>query len=326
MRAALHIIALTLCLLFGPAAAEAQTGKVPRVGFLCWVTCGDDDHEAFWRALRKLGYTDYKNIAFVNRVSGGHGALLNTLALELARLEPAVIVADTTQSAQALKNATSTIPLVVIADDPVGSGLVSNLARPEGNITGLSTVAADLGVKQLQILREAIPKASRVAVVGNPINPATELRLRAIQAAGRTLGVTVLPLEARAPGEYERVFAKMPEMHIDAVVDLLGAADRSNSATTGRVLQLAMNNGLPVIYQSEDLVVEGGLMSYAANLGDEFMRAASYVNKILKGAKPADLPVEEPAKFKLVVNLKTAHALGLEIPTSLIVAADRLIE
>jgi putative tryptophan/tyrosine transport system substrate-binding protein len=318
--------ALTLWLVFSPVAAEAQVEKVPQVGFLCWVTCGDTYHDAFWQALRSLGYADYRNIAFENRAAGGDEALLDTLAVQLVNLKPAVIVADTTQSAWALKKATETIPLVVIADDPVGSGFISNLARPEGNVTGLSLVAVELGAKQLQLLEEAVPGASRVAVLGNPANPATALRLRALQAAARASGVTLLPLDVRTPPEHVNAFAVMAQMHADALIDILGAADRSNSATTGRVLQLAMKHRMPAIYQSEDFVSEGGLMSYGPSLTDAFGQAATYVDKILKGAKPADLPIEQPTKFRLVINLKTAKALGLTIPESLLVRADQVIE
>ena len=326
MRLSVGGITLTLLLVFSPVAAEAQAEKVPRVGFLCWVTCGDTYHDAFWQALRKLGYADYKNIAFENRAAGGDGKSLDTLAFQLVNLKPAVIVADTTQSARALTNATGTIPLVVIADDPVGSGLISNLARPDGNVTGLSLVGGELGVKQLQLLKEAVPGASRVAVLGNPANPATELRLRALQAAARTSGVTLLPLDVRTPQEHENAFAVMAQMHADAFIDILGGADRSNSATTGRVLQLAMRHRLPAIYQSEDFVAEGGLMSYGPSLTDAFRQAATYVDKILNGVKPADLPVEQPTKFRLVINLKTAKALGLTITDPLLVGADQVIE
>jgi len=326
MRLSVAGVTLTLWLVFSPVAAEAQAEKVPRVGFLCWVTCGDAYHDAFWQALRKLGYADYKNITFENRAAGGDGASLDTLAFQLVNLKPAVIVADTTQSARALKNATGTIPLVVIADDPVGSGFISNLARPDGNVTGLSLVAGELGAKQLQLLKEAVPGASRVAVLGNPANPATELRLRALQAAARTSGVMLLSLDVRTPPEHENAFAVMVQMHADALIDILGGADRSNSATTGRVLQLAMKHRLPAIYQSEDFVAEGGLMSYGPSLADAFRQAATYVDKILNGAKPADLPVEQPTRFRLVINLKTAKALGLTIPESLLVRADQVIE
>jgi len=317
---------LIVSLLLTSISAEAQVEKIPRVGFLCWVTCGDEYHEAFWQALRKLGYSDYKNITFENRAAGGDGASLGTLALQLVNLKPTVIVADTTQSARALKNLTTAIPLVVIADDPVGSGFTSNLARPDGNITGLSSVAVELGAKQLQLLREIVPKASRIAVVGNPINPATRLRMQAMQETARTSGIELLLIEVRNPTEHESAFASMTQMHADALIDILGGADRSNSATTGRVLQLAMKHRLPAIYQSEDLVAEGGLMSYGPNVADEFRRAASYVDKILRGAKPADLPVEEPAKFELVINLKAAKALDLVVPTSLLARADEVIE
>jgi ABC-type uncharacterized transport system substrate-binding protein len=326
MRLSVTGVTLTLWLVFTAVAAEAQTDKVPRVGFLCWVTCGDTYHDAFWQALRSLGYADYRNIAFEYRAAGGDDASLDTLAFQLVKLEPAVIVADTTQSARALKKATETIPLVVIADDPVGSGFVSNLARPEGNVTGLSLVAVELGAKQLQLLVEAVPGASRVAVLGNPANPATALRLRALQAAAQASGVSLLPLDVRTPPEHVNAFAVMAQMHADALIDILGEADRSNSATTGRVLQLAMKHQLPAIYQSEDFVSEGGLMSYGPSLADAFRQAATYVDKILKGAKPADLPIEQPTKFRLVINLKTAKALGLTIPLPLLGRADEVIE
>ena len=317
---------LVLCLLLVSLGGEAQAQKIPRVGFLCWVTCGDPYHEAFWQALRKLGYADYKNISFDNRAAGGDRASLDTLASELIELKPAVIVADTTQSALALKKASKTIPLVVIVDDPVGSGLVLNLGRPGGNVTGLSSVTPELGAKQLQLLKEAIPKASRVAVLWNPANPATALRRQAMQAAAKALGVTLLILEIRTPSEHEAAFPEMARLHADALIDALGGADRSNSATTGRVLRLAMDHRLPALYQSEDFVAEGGLMSYGPSLADQFRQAATYVDKILKGAKPADLPIEQPTKFGLAVNLKTARVLGLNIPQSLTGRADEIIQ
>jgi putative tryptophan/tyrosine transport system substrate-binding protein len=326
MRLSIAGVTLTLWLVCSPVAAEAQAEKVPRVGFLCWVTCGDAYHAAFWQALRSLGYADYKNIAFEYRAAGGDDALLDTLAIQLVDLKPAVIVADTTQSARALKKATETIALVVIADDPVGSGFASNLARPEGNVTGLSLVAVELAAKQLQLLEEAVPGASRVAVLGNPANPATALRLRALQAAARASGVKLLPLDVRTPPEHVNAFAVMDQMHADALIDILGGADRSNSATTGRVLQLTMSHRLPAIYQSEDFVSEGALMSYGPSLADAFRQAATYVDKILKGAKPADLPIAQPTKFRLVINLKTAKALGLTIPLPLLGRADEVIE
>ena len=326
MRLSVTGVTVTLWLAFLPVVAEAQAEKVPRVGSLCWVTCGDAYHDAFWQALRSLGYADYKNIAFEYRAAGGDDALLDALAVQLIDLKPAVIVADTTQSAEALKKATETIPLVVIADDPIGSGFISNLARPEGNVTGLSLVAVELGTKQLQLLKEAVPGASRVAVLGNPANPATALRLRALQAAAQASGVTLLPLDVRSPPEQVNAFAVMAQMHADALIDILGGADRNNSATTGRVVQLAMRHRLPAIYQSEDFVSEGGLMSYGPSLADAFRQAATYVDKILKGAKPTDLPIEQPTKFRLVINLKTAKALGLTIPLPLLGRADEVIE
>jgi putative ABC transport system substrate-binding protein len=290
------------------------------------VTCGNPYHEAFWQALRKLGYADYKNIRFENRAAGGDRASLDTLASKFVDLKPAVVVADSTQSALALKNATRTIPLVVIVDDPVGSGLISNLARPGGNVTGLSSATSELAAKQLELLKEVVPAASRVAVLWNPANPASALRLRAMQVAARALGVTLLSLEVRTPPEHESAFETMARMNADALIDALGGADRSNSATTGRILQLAMKHRLPALYQSGEFVVEGGLMSYGASVADQFRQAATYVDKILKGAKPADLPVEQPTKFELVINIKTARTLGLTIPPSSLLRADRVIE
>jgi putative ABC transport system substrate-binding protein len=317
---------LALFLFFVPVTGEGQAAKIPRVGFLCWVTCGDPYHEAFWQALRKLGYADYKNISFDNRAAGGDRASLDTLASELIALKPAAIVADTTQAALALRKASSTIPIVVIVDDPVGSGLVTNLGRPGGNVTGLSSVTPEIGAKQLQLLKEAVPKAARVAVLWNSANPATALRQQAMQVAARALGVTLLSLDVRTPSEHEAAFAQIARLHADALIDALGGADRSNSATTGRVLRLAMEHRLPAIYQSEDFVSEGGLMSYGPSLADQFRQAASYVDKILKGAKPADLPIEQPTHFALTVNLKTARALGLNFPQSVLVRADEIIQ
>jgi len=317
---------LVLWVLFAPAIAGAQAEKVPRVGFLCWVTCGDPYHEAFWQALRKRGYADFKNISFDNRAAGGDRALLDSLASELNDLKPAVIVADTTQSALALKKVSKTIPVVVIVDDPVGSGLISNLGRPGGNFTGLSSVTPELGAKQLQLLKEAVPKVSRVAALWNPANPATAIRRQTMQTAARGLGVTLLSFDVRTPSEHEAAFAEMVRLRAEALIDALGGADRSNSATTGRILRLAMDHRLPAIYQSEDIVAEGGLMSYGPSLADQFRQAATYVDRILKGTKPADLPVEQPTKFGLVVNLKTARALGLNIPQSVLVRADEIID
>ncbi len=215
---------------------------------------------------------------------------------------------------------------MVVADDPVGSGLISNLARPGGNVTGLSSVTPELGAKQLQLLKEAVPRASRVAVLFNPANPAAALRLREMQRAARELGVTLLSLEVRTPPEHESAFELMARIQAEAFIDTLGVADRSNSATIGRALQLASKHRLPAIYQSEDVVAEGGLLSYGPSQVDQFKQAATYVDKILKGAKPADLPVEQPTKFELIINLKTAKALGLRIPQSLLIRAERVIE
>jgi len=320
------IVTLALGILMAPLVADAQPpAKVARVGFLCWDTCASPQHDAFWQALRKLGYRDYQNVSFEIRVAARDRILPDILAAELVHLKPDVIVADSTQTALALKKATSTIPLVVIADDPVGSGLIPNLARPGGNVTGLSLLTPELGEKQLQLLREAVPKASRVAVLWNPANPATALRLRAMQGAARALGVTILSIEARSPSDYEGAFKAMARMRADALIDALGEVENLGT-TAGRILQLATKHRLPTIYQSKEFVTAGGLMSYGASLPDQFSQAATFVDKILKGAKPADLPVEQPARIELAINFKTAKALGLTLPPSLLIRADQVIQ
>jgi putative ABC transport system substrate-binding protein len=312
-------------LLAAPLAAEAQrAGRLPVVGLLCWDTCSAPRHDGFWQGLRQLGYRHYKNTAFEIRVAGGDPTVLGVLAADLVRLKPDIIVADSTQSALAVKKATGTIPLVVIADDPVGSGLVGNLARPGENVTGLSLLAPEMGAKQLEFLREAVPNASQVAVLSNPANPAAALRLRAAQTAARLLGVTLLSLEVHSPADYESAFATMARLRVNALIDGINEAELG--AIGGRVVPLARTHRLPTIYQSEEFVAAGGLMSYGASLREQFGQAATLVDRILKGAKPGDLSVEQPSKFELVINLKTAKALGLTIPPSLLQRADQVIE
>jgi putative tryptophan/tyrosine transport system substrate-binding protein len=322
-RAFLSVVSGSL--LAAPLAADAQqAGKVPLVGLLCWDTCSANRHEGLWQGLRQLGYRHYKNTTFEIRVAGGDRTVLDVLAAELVRLKPDIIVADSTQAALAVKKATGTIPLVVIADDPVGSGLVRNLARPGENVTGLSSLAPEVGAKQLELLREAVPKVSQVAVLWNPANSATALRLRAAQAVARSLGVTLLSVEVHSPADYESAFSTMARLRANALIDAINEVELGTPG--GRVVALARTHRLPAIYQSEEFVVAGGLMSYGASLRDQFRQAAALADRILKGARPADLPIEQPTKFQLVINLKTAKALGLTIPPSLLQRADQVIE
>lgn len=327
LRGVPALVALGLGTLSGPLASDAQPrAKIPQVGFLCWVTCGGPDHDAFWQALRKLGYVDYKNVIQENRVAGGDRALVDTLAADLVRLKVDIIVADSTPSALAAKKATGTIPIVTVTEDPLGSGLVATLARPGGNVTGVSSLAPELRAKQLELLKEAVPRAARVAVLWDQANPAKALGERAMQVAARGFGVTLLSFEVSQSPEYESAFAAMAGLRADALVQALSAWDNTGVAPTARLSQLAKKYRLPSIHHSSEFAAAGGLMSYGPDSAELFRRAAMYADKILRGAKAADLPVERPARYELTINRSTAEAFGLSIPQSLLVRADRVIE
>jgi putative ABC transport system substrate-binding protein len=237
-----------------------------------------------------------------------------------------VIVADSTQAAVSAKKATTAIPIVAISEDPVGSGLVGSLARPGGNITGLSSLPREPGAKQLELLKKAVPRVTRVAVLADPANPTRHLVAGAMEASARVLGLQRVPLDVSRSPDYESAFATMAEMPADAVIHTLGRWDESATSPARRLSQLAMKHRLPAIFASRDFVVPGGLMSYGPDSADLFARAAACVAKILKGARPADLPVEQPIRFELVLNLKTAGQLGLTIPRKVSVRADEVIE
>ncbi len=323
------LITLTLGLLTMPLAAEAQQpGKVFRIGILANLPLTDPEGARLWGAfiegLRELGYVEGRNITIEWRVSKGKYERLPDLAAELVRLKVDVIVAPGAQNPSAAKQATRTIPIVMTGTaDPVGSGLVASLARPGGNVTGLSTLAPEIVGKQLELLKEIVPRVSRVAVLWNPTNQSHPLVLGGAKVAARSLGVQLQLLEARGPDEFEGAFAAMTRERAGALLVLV---DGMFLLHQRRITDLVAKSRLPAMYGLEEEVDAGGLMAYGPSLRESFHRAATYVDRILKGAKPADLPVEQPTKFKLVINLRTAKALGLTIPQSVLIRADEIIQ
>ncbi len=316
-------------LLTAPFAAEAQqAAKVPRIGFLVG-NLAPNPHlrEAFPQGLRDLGYVEGRNVVIEYRDAEGKLERLPALAAELVALKVDVILAPGTLHALAVKQATKTIPIVFIgAADPVRSGLVTSLARPGGNVTGLSNLAPELVGKWLELLTQAVPGVSRLAVLWQPggQDERTERdMLKAAEVAARALGVRLQFVEARGPADFDRAFSDMTRARAGALTALGTALFVSERR---RLVDLAAKNRLPAVYGSREFVDAGGLSADGANVADLHRRAATYVDKILKGAKPADLPVEQPTKFDLVINLKTAKALGLTIPQSLLLRADELIQ
>ena len=322
------ICAISLAMLLAPLGAAAQQpGKVPRIGYFSAGSPSSAPHllEAFRKGLRELGWVEGQNIVVDYRFAEGRFDRLPDLASELVRLKVDIIVAVPTPAAAAAKNATETIPIVMInVGDPVGLGLIASLARPGGNVTGSSySVGLEIIGKQLELLKETVPKVRRVAILWNPANPSHPLVVRELNVAARSLGVQLQFLEARGPNEFEGAFAAMAKERMGA---LLVVPDSVSFLHRTRLADLAARSHLPAAYGLRGHVDAGGLMSYGPDSADLFRRAATYVDKILKGAKPADLPVEQPTKFELVVNLKTAKALGLTIPQSVLVRADEVIQ
>ena len=316
------IVALTLSLLAAPLAATAQQpAKVPRIGLIRPGSPPDPNAEAFLQGLRDLGYVEGRTIAIEYRWAQGSPERIPDLTAELVRLKVDVIVTSG-QFALAAKQATSTIPIVMsVSADPVGSGLVASLARPGGNITGLTVMSPELSEKRMELLKEALPKLSRVAVLRDPGQPPTTLRRT--EAAARALGLRLQTLEVRDINDLEPALAAAKKGRAGA----LNILDSSFfAAHRARIVEAVARTRLPAMYYQREFVDLGGLMSYAPHFPDLFRRAATYVDKILKGAKPADLPVEQPTRFELIVNLKTAKALGLTIPPSILIRADQVIQ
>jgi putative ABC transport system substrate-binding protein len=313
-------------LLAAPLAARAQLAEKPsRVGFLFYGAPGPSPElDAFRQGLRDLGYIEGQNIIIEYRFANGQVGRLPELAAELVRLNLDVIVTPGTPASLAAKKATSRIPIVFAGvADAVGAGLVTTLARPGGNITGLTSISAELGGKRLELLKVVVPKSSRVAVLYNPADRSNVLVLKELQESSRALGLTLQPHAVRGPGEFEGAFAAMTR---ERVQTLFGAAGALTTEHRKPLVGLAAKSRIPAMWGERQFVEVGGLMSYAVNFYDEVRQAATYVNKILKGAKPADLPVEQPTKFELVINLKAAKALGLTIPQSLLQRADEVIQ
>jgi putative ABC transport system substrate-binding protein len=314
-------------LLAAPLAAGAQqAGKIPQIGYLSGFSPEYDNawFAAFRQGLQDIGYVEGKTILIEERHAAGRYENLSQLAAQLVRLKVDLLVVAGTPAAQAAKTLTTVIPIVItIAADPVGTGLVASLARPGGNITGLSDFNAGVAAKRLELLKEVIPSAIRVAALLNPANPANPRQIALTQAAASGLGVTILSFEAERADEIARAFVTMKR---ERSTGLIVIGDATLGAHRKLILELAAKNRLPAVYGLSQWVSAGGLMSFGTNFADLYRRAATYVDKILKGAKPADLPVEQPTKFELVINLKTAKALGLTIPPALLQRADQVIE
>ena len=311
-------------LLAGPLVAGAQQqGKMWRIGY---IDVSDDvkRYKAISQRLRELGYVEGRNLITERRYSEGQAERFPEFAADLIRLKVDLIIVITTPAALAAKHATKTIPIVFpTAIDPVGAEIISSLAQPGGNITGLTTQSPDLVAKRLQLLKEVIPHLSRVAVLWNASNPANAGLWREAQEAARALGVALLSEEVRGPADFERVFAVMARERPDA---LLFIRDGLTLQHRGQIVDFVTRKAMPSMLEGSELVAAGGLMSYEANLVDLLRRGAILVDKILKGAKPGALPFERPTTFELVINLKTAKALGLTIPPSLLQRADQVIE
>jgi ABC-type uncharacterized transport system substrate-binding protein len=304
-----------------PLAARAQQpAKVPRIGII------DDSPvwNAFRHGLRDLGDLEGQNIAFEYRYAGGLPDRLALVAVELVHRPVDLIATFGTPPTLAAKRATTTIPIVMIGvGDPVGAGLVASFNSPGGNITGNTILGPEVAGKRLQLLKEVIPSLSRVAFLWNPDNASHPAQLAELRVAAETLGIKLLPVAVRSPDECDSAFAEMIRERADA---FLMTADPFHQLSIGRIIDFLTNNRLPGMFLTREIVAAGGLMSYGASVPDLFRRGAVYAHKILQGTKPADLPVEQPVKFELVVNLRTAKAIGLTIPESFLLRADEVIE
>jgi putative ABC transport system substrate-binding protein len=308
-----------------PLAAEAQqAGKVPVIGYLIERSGPTAFDEAFRLGLRELGYSEGRNVVVEYRWADGKAERLPALAAELVRLKVDVIVTSGTPGGLAAKNATSTIPIVLASGgDFVADGLVASFSRPGANITGLSVFARELSGKRLEILKEAIPGMTRVAAAFNTLNPGTRSLFKETEAAATKLGLKVLPLDIHFPDGVERAFAEAVRLRASAVVIISDGATIVHRAQLGSA---ALQHHLPTIFANRMYLEGGGLMSYGPDIIEVWRHAATYVDRILKGANPTDMPIEQPTKFELVISLKTAKALGLTIPPSLLLRADQVIE
>jgi putative ABC transport system substrate-binding protein len=325
-KAGLSSILIAVALVASAVIAEAQQAKIPRIGFLVASAASANSArvEAFRQGLRELGYVEGKNIVIESRYAEGKIDRLPALAADLVRLKVDVILSAGPAVTRPASEATKTIPIVMAQDgDPVANGFVASLARPGGNITGLSTLAPELSGKQLELLKEIVPRLSRVAVLGNSTRPGNAQALKEIELAAGALKVQLQYLDVLATKDIETTFRAASKGRADGVL-MLGNPVATSQRT--QITGLAVKNRLPAIYDRPEFVEDGGLMTYSVSQNDLFRRAATYVDKILKGAKPSDLPVEQPKKFELIINLKAAKQVGLTIPPSVLARADKVIK
>ena len=326
-RTAGLIVTLALGVISLALPAEAQPpGRIFRIGYLGSPSPSAGSHlvDAFRQGLRDLGYVEGQSIVIEYRWAEGKYDRLPDLAAELVRLKVDVIVAAGTPAGPAAQQATKTIPIVMgLSGAPVETGLVASLARPGGNVTGLSVQLLELTAKQLELLKETVPEVSRVAVLWNPATPTGAPQMRETEVAGRTLGVKLQSLEVRGPDDFERAFQAAATGRASA---LLVFGDPMFFLHRTRIVGLAAKSRLPAMYFAREFVDAGGLMSYGTNFADVYRRAATFVDKILKGAKPADLPVEQPMRFELAINMKTAKALGITFPQTILIRTDQVIQ
>jgi ABC-type uncharacterized transport system substrate-binding protein len=325
MRLNRFLVALILLAFCTPAEAQQPT-KIPRIAYLSATSLSANAAriEAFRQGLRELGYVEGKNIVIEWRSVEGNIDRLPALVAELVRLKIDIIVSAGPLITRAAKEATFTIPIIMTTDnDPVGSGFVASLARPGGNISGLSTLAPEISGKQLELLKESVPRLSRVAVLATSTQPGNAQSLKEIELTAKAFGVKLQYLDVLDPKDIETAFRAASKERADAVLVLAGPFFISNRT---RIIELAVKNRLAAIYNSAEWAEAGGLMTYGTSFTDLFRRAATYVDKILKGAKPGDLPVEQPTKFELVINLKTAKQIDLTIPPNLLARADKVIK
>lgn len=322
------LFAFGLAVLAGPVALRSEEKQARRIAQIAWISATREQRpnrflDAFREGLRDLGHIEGNNLVLNTYWAGESAERLASLATEIVALKPDVIVAIGTAAARAVQQATQTVPVVMApAADPVGAGLVKSLAQPGGNITGIANLTVDLSGKTIELLREAVPNAVRIAVLraDNPTHPA---QIRAIQDVAKARGLTVLTAVASSPEDIDQAFGQMAKQRPQALVVL---GDAMLVGRRQQIADLAIKQKWPSIFQFREHAEAGGLMSYGTQLPGLYRRAATYVDKILKGAKPADLPVEQPMTFDLVVNLKTAKAIGIKIPQSLLMRADQVIE
>jgi putative ABC transport system substrate-binding protein len=309
-----------------PAAAGAQTpAKIPRVGYIAGSSAASTEHTvgAFRQRLKELGYVEGQTVALEVRYAEGRSERMPELVAELVGLKVDILVAGNSVAAVAARKATGATPIVIVTPDPVALGLVASLARPGGNVTGVSYFNEAIIAKRVQLLKEFVPGLARIAVLRNPTIAVHATFWQDTEVAARKLGVALQPLDVRGPGDFEGAFTAATKGDAQALIAL---DDALTVAYRPRIVALAANSRLPAMYGLREFPDDGGLMSYGPSFADLFRRAATYVDKILKGAKPADLPVEQPTKFELVINRKVADALGLAVPAMLLAQADEVIE